>query len=367
MTDKPNVLRIQFPKSKPQENTHLTAKDFRDADAMAFLPASRLEPKPLHWLWYPRISRGTITILAAPGGVGKGLMLADLAAGVTRGWEFPLELDGGEKFERGRVLWCETEDMLEEVLTPRWMAAHVDLQRITHKTPDQFNDLVSGDHLRRFITTHDVKLIVLSPLNSYLGTELTNGNDAVIVRKALERLNEAIEGTACSVIGICHINKKDDASAIMRVIGSNEYVNVVRNVLMLRTEGPIEDNMVRVVHAKHNNGPKGNDLIYEKYNTRKANEPRGQYWAITWEPTEGNVNPDKLYDRSAGDKLTALEALKQALANRQWRMRNEVLDEIFAEHKIKESAVEKAFTRSKELFASRCPDMDRKLTQWRLK
>ena len=52
-----------------------------------------LPPKDVEWLWQDRIALGELTLIAGAGGIGKGYMLADLTARVTRGALMP---DGTE-------------------------------------------------------------------------------------------------------------------------------------------------------------------------------------------------------------------------------------------------------------------------------
>ena len=126
------------------------------------LTADMIAPKDVHWLWWPRIAAGTIAIIGARGGTGKGLMLADLAARVTTGELWPLK--EREHAPQGKVLWCETEDMLAQTIVPRLIAARANLKKIVLKGPKEFFEL----DLRRYIKCNNVRLIVLSPLNSFL-------------------------------------------------------------------------------------------------------------------------------------------------------------------------------------------------------
>ncbi len=94
------------------------------------------------------------------------------------------------------------------------------------------------------------------------------------------------------------MNKKPDLTAIERLLGSVEYANFVRSVLMLNQDN--KPGMVRAVHAKHNLSPQGDDLLFSIHNTRPK-KPRGQYIAINWEKPNSNINQDYLFDRKKGD------------------------------------------------------------------
>ena len=46
---------------------------------------SDITPPPAIWTWGQRVPVAELTILAAPGGTGKGILCADLAARIARG------------------------------------------------------------------------------------------------------------------------------------------------------------------------------------------------------------------------------------------------------------------------------------------
>ena len=98
----------------------------------------------MNWLWYPRIAAGTITLVGARGGTGKGMFLTDIAARITKGALWPTM--GRTHAPRGRVLWCETEDLIAATVVPRMMAAEADLSRVIIKKSAK--DLFAIDNLR---------------------------------------------------------------------------------------------------------------------------------------------------------------------------------------------------------------------------
>lgn len=257
------------------------------------ITAASIAPKDVNWLWYPRIAAGTITLVGARGGTGKGMFLVDIAARITRGSLWPTL--NRSYAPRGNVVWCETEDLIAETVVPRLIAAKAKLDRVIIKTSAK--DLFAIDDLRDYVIKRNVRLIVLSPLNSFLDIE--DGNNGKLVRQGLERLQSCIEGTECAIVGICHLNKKTDLDAIERLLGSVEYVNFVRNVLLLNAEKGTDD--VRVVHAKQNISKKGNDLIFTKVNTTPEDR-RSAYWAVDdWRRAEENIDQDDMYAKKSED------------------------------------------------------------------
>jgi AAA domain len=256
--------------------------------------ASTVKPQDADWLWWPYIPAGSITIIGARGGTGKGVLCADLAAKTSRGEAWPFS--GGETAPLGNVMWCETEDSFKTTVVPRLIAAKADRRRIILIKPDEF---FSKKNLRRRIEQEGICLIVMSPLNSFL-EDLKDANSGQSVREALEKVQSNIEDTRCAVIAICHLNKKPDLAAIERLLGSVEYANYVRSVLMLRAD----DDGVRIVHAKHNLSIQGNDLLFTVHNRQPVKHPRGQFVSIDWEKANENINQDNLFDRKEGESAS---------------------------------------------------------------
>lgn len=283
-----------------------------------------------------------MTIFAAKGGTGKGFMCSDLVARITHGDEWPMAENSHAP--KGSVLWCEAEDSLEETIIPRLIAADADRSKVFLKRPKEFFEVVASG-LRRFIKQQNVKLIVLSPLNSFL-KDLSDPNHGLHVRKSLETVQEEIEGTDCAVIGICHTNKKADLDAVDRILGSVEYVNFSRSVLLMRAEA--DDDGVRVVHGKSNLAPKAEDLTFEIWNTKPKSHPRGQYVAVKWSLPEKNVDPDRLFERresTSKDNTSAGDWLFDYLRDGTWKDTKEIF-EAGEKRSFESGALKKAKQRS---------------------
>jgi hypothetical protein len=81
--------------------------------------------------------------------------------------------------------------------------------------------------LKRASREKKLGLIVLSLMLSFL-TGLTDMNNELGVRAAMESVQAQIAGTKCAVVGICHCNKKADLGAVERLLGSVAFANFVR-------------------------------------------------------------------------------------------------------------------------------------------
>ena len=81
--------------------------------------------RPTRWAWERRVPFGYLALLLGAEGIGKGTLLAWLAARLTRG-ELPGDLEG----EPVNVLWIGDEDSFDSVVFPRLYAAGVDTPRV---------------------------------------------------------------------------------------------------------------------------------------------------------------------------------------------------------------------------------------------
>src|SRR5438094_125727 len=77
---------------------------------------------PVYWLWENRIPRGMLGLLAGREGYGKSLVVAKLAADITRG-----KLAGDERGKPRRVIVCATEDSFAHTIVPRLYAVDANL------------------------------------------------------------------------------------------------------------------------------------------------------------------------------------------------------------------------------------------------
>jgi AAA domain len=262
----------------------------------AFLDGGTIGAQTVTWLWYPRLPASQISLLGSPGGGGKGLNGAHYAACVTTGRAWPC---GSDFAPLGNVLWCETEDPLAEVVVPRLIAADADRSRVQFASQDAF--AAAQDGLRAYILERSVKLIVLSPLISFL-KGLVDINGELGVREVLQRLQASIAGTGCAAVGLVHTNKKSDLRAVERLLGTVAFTNFVRSVLLVGRDKQ-EPDWFRLVHAKRNLSAKAPDLLYRPKHV--GQDLRDQFVKLEWRLPEHDVDPDSLFDRPKSNGSSA--------------------------------------------------------------
>lgn len=296
------------------------------------------KPERVFFTWFPYIVQGALNVLAGMPGCGKGLVAMDIASRITRGDCMPL---GSKSAFDGKVLWCETEDPRAQVLAPRAIAAAA--------KKDNMRLAGLGDapmsNLRDVITTHGVKLVVLSPFISFIDG-LEDGNNEAAVRNALEPLARAVEGTECAILGIMHPSKKTEAATLDRIMGSRAFTAFVRSVVVIAER----DEQKRLCHIKHNLSIKGRDAGFAIKDVGR--DPSDGYVRIEWANTEDNWFVEGLWDKRQQSKPSAKDWLVEHLSNHGPTMREDVM-EAAGKAGYKLESVHKAAQREKRIKSRR--------------
>ncbi|MBM4037056.1 MAG: hypothetical protein FJ290_00965 [Planctomycetes bacterium] len=186
------------------------------------------------WLWPGRIPLGKVSLLVGDPGLGKSLLALDMAARVSRGLLWP---DGGGTAPSGRVLVLSAEDDADDTIRPRLEALGGDPMKVAALR-------VTGHPGRRatwafsmardlpevadaMVERGDVRLVVLDPLNAYLGRRDTGSSGAVLA--AMAPLQALAAGTGAAVLGISHLNKRATGPMLYRAMGNVALVAASRS------------------------------------------------------------------------------------------------------------------------------------------
>jgi hypothetical protein len=242
----------------------------------------------MRFLWPYRVPYSMMTLLCGRKGSMKGLLAMHITANMA--------IKTG-----GSVLWCETEDPEAQVLKPRAIAAGLsqeERERFIIMRPWEYHKV--KNRLGDFIREHDIRLVVMSPLISFL-QEAGDYNQENQVRPELEKIQEAIEPYECAFIGIMHPNKKGGGylTALERVMGASAFVNYVRSVLIVDWD-KVEERP-RLMHAAINLTSRDDDLLLELVNKNALGDgnERGPFVAIQLHEAEDNADVDAALDRKA--------------------------------------------------------------------
>jgi hypothetical protein len=201
-------------------------------DGPVLIRMSDVEPKPVDWLWYSRIARGKVNLIVGNPGLGKTLLMLDIAARTTKGAAWP---DSGTA-PAGAVVLLTAEDDLADTIRPRLDALEADpsrvvaLQAIRERGAERSFSLARDlSALEAAIRQDGAVLVCIDPLTAYLG-KIDSFKDAE-VRAVLAPLSDLAARTGAAVVGIMHLNKAADRTAVHRVAGSVAFAAAPRVVL----------------------------------------------------------------------------------------------------------------------------------------
>jgi archaellum biogenesis ATPase FlaH len=212
-----------------------------------------IETEYVSWLWKPYIPLEKITIVQGDPGDGKTTMMLAIAADLTRGRALPLE----NPTEPSNVLFQTAEDGLADTIKPRLEDLGADCSRVHVIDESEKSLTFSDERIEQAIVKKNAKLLILDPLQAYLGG--ADFNSAHGVRPLMKNLAGIAERTDCAIVIIGHLNKGGGKSTY-RGLGSIDIYAAARSVL---TVGRIGENIRAVVQGKSNLAPPGNAISFE--------------------------------------------------------------------------------------------------------
>jgi putative DNA primase/helicase len=198
--------------------------------------AAEVEIEDFDWVWPDRFALRKIGLIAGLPDEGKGQLLSDIIARITRGAAWPCN-EGNAPL--GNVILFTAEDDIKDTITPRLLAANADLQRVTiikmmHEAgkPRMFSLISDLEILReKVIEIGNVKMVVIDPVSAYLGIGKVDSFRATDVRAVLGPLKELAEDMGLAILGIMHFNKKIDiTNLLLRISDSLAYGAAARHV-----------------------------------------------------------------------------------------------------------------------------------------
>jgi hypothetical protein len=258
------------------------------------------------WLYGVDLIRGEITLLAAPGGVGKSSLAIGMAVAVATGrallgekmWAQSLTAlylnaeDSGIEMQRRIWAFCMQHGVTEQNLDHFLVAGADDwrVQRLSLLRTERGNSLLDEDgvaHFEFLLATLRPDLVVLDPLVALCGGGNMNENAAMsLAMRALKRLAARFD---CAVLIIHHTRKGGDLSSAEAISGASAIVNLARHALMTAPMTPEEakdlwvlpsrqSSYFKVVASKSNLAPRSTDTPwYELHNVELGNQEPPTY------------------------------------------------------------------------------------------
>ena len=196
--------------------------EYRVAQIRSF---DKIEAEEVEWLWTDRLPVGKSSELIGNPSVGKSFLSLHIIARLSKGEAFPDE-EGTDR-EAINCLIVSAEDAPEDTIYPRLKKAGADMERVffldgfKFGTRNQTLNLKLEAHVRHLekaIKEFKIGLLVLDPLNAYLGS--TNSHNDASVRELLTPLNKVLRDNRCTLLAIRHMIKDEQIKAIHRAGGS---------------------------------------------------------------------------------------------------------------------------------------------------
>ena len=190
-----------------------------------------VKPLPPKFLWDPYIRAANLNIVRGDGGAGKTMFVFALFTAITKG-ALSLGMPGVlECREPSNVIYFGSEDDPEDYRY-RLDLCDCDPSRVFTVPARQMPTIAATDTIEKYIREVDAKLIVFDPIQAFLpaGVDMNSAND---VRPLLDGLRAVCRKTGCTAIIIEHLNKASKMKAAYRGIGSVDFVNASRSVIMV--------------------------------------------------------------------------------------------------------------------------------------
>ena len=263
----------------------------------------------VEWLLYPFIPYGKVTIIQGDPGEGKTTMVLQIIAKLTKGEPVLPEKDGEEKpteqiGEPVNVIYQTAEDGLGDTIKPRLLAAGADCSKVLVIDDSEQPLTMLDERLEQAIQQTNARLVVLDPIQSFLGTEV-DMHRANEIRPLMKRVSVLAEKYHCAIVLIGHMNKNSTGKSSYRGLGSIDFQAAARSVLIVgRVKNEPETRVV--CHVKSSLAPEGKSIAF------RLDKENGFEWI-----GEYDISADDLLSGdNRGQKIhVAKEFLQEVLAS----------------------------------------------------
>ena len=229
-----------------------------DSFSQSLIFFDSVEPTETHWLWYPYIPLGKVTIMMGDPGEGKSTLSLAIASAVTQGTQFPDTKTSVRAPEI--VLYQNAEDGLADTIIPRVKRLGGNCRGLVTINEMKENADMRSTMLYEVISQMKPKLVILDPLQAYLG-EHVDMHRANEIRPVMHYLSMLAEKFGCAIVLIGHMNKKCDLRSIYRGLGSIDITAAARSVLLVGRDPEHAENRV-VVQVKNSLAPEGPPVAF---------------------------------------------------------------------------------------------------------
>ena len=208
---------------------------------------SDVQATSVHWLWYPFIAVGKITLLQGDPGDGKSTMMMNLIAELSKGGKTP---DGKPVGTPQRVIYQCSEDGVSDTIKPRLERCGADCRKVAFINEETYSGLTLDDErIRQAIIEFRPRLVVIDPIQAYLGSD-SDLQIAGRARKLMQRLGMWASVYDCAIVLIGHLNKASGVQSDYRTLGSVDIAAAVRSILFVEKVEKEKSQDIRVVYQQ---------------------------------------------------------------------------------------------------------------------
>ncbi len=213
-----------------------------------------VKSKRIEWLWYPYIPLGKITILQGDPGEGKTTFILDLISRMSNGENLPCS----DKKVSGIAIYQNTEDDISDTIKPRLIKSKAECKNVCFIDSKEMPIVLDDSYIEQAIVSSQAKLLVLDPIQSFLGVNC-DMNRAAKIRPKMTKLKEVAARTGCAIVLVGHLNKNTRGKSNYRGLGSIDISAAARSILYLG-KLPAEPSVRILTQIKNNLAPLGESL-----------------------------------------------------------------------------------------------------------
>lgn len=261
-----------------------------------------VQAEKVDWLWYPYIPYGKITLVQGDPGDGKTTFILAVAALLTKGKQMP-ETDG--IYTPATVIYQTAEDGLSDTIKPRLDEMGADCSRVIVIDESEQALTLSDERIEQAIIKIRAKLLILDPLQAYLGggVDMHRANE---IRPLFKALAGAAERTGCAVVIIGHMNKMNGTKGLYRGLGSIDIAAAVRSILLVGRDKE-NDNTRIMAHLKSSLAPEGCPIAFE------LDRENGFRWVGAYDISVDDILNGTRSEREPTKKLQAISLIMEML------------------------------------------------------
>ena len=211
----------------------------RTTEKLRIVRMSEMMYNPPEYLFDPYVPKGKLTIVAGVSGGTKTWLTLYWASIISRGGRFTTD-DPTLVREPGVVLYQTRENDYESDVLNRLnlMMANLDnIFMIDDRDVDGngFPLSLSDGRIEAAMETYHPELVIFDPIQSFIGDKV-DFHRANEIRPILDKLIDLAKIYNCVVILVAHLNKNSTASALDRILGSSDFRNAARSIIIVGSD-----------------------------------------------------------------------------------------------------------------------------------